>query len=168
MMMAQSLLESGAIDSAAAAVFRTATDSARTVRALIDTRLSDGAVDAFARALTTRRAVSLVWAPDIRDGRLLMPAPDSAVAGVLRRVQPVYVTRLLDVIGAPAADATMRALLWTPSPVGLSALRLANDSLGLADARAARAATRVQLVRGEREGHIADAAKYTKLVEDCP
>jgi hypothetical protein len=77
LMRGQALLENGAADSAAV-IFRVAADSSRAVRAAVDARVADGALATFARALTERRAGWMLWAPDIRDGRLLMPAPDSA------------------------------------------------------------------------------------------
>jgi TolA-binding protein len=163
LMRGQALLENGAADSAAV-IFRVAADSSRAVRAAVDARVADGALATFARALTERRAGWMLWAPDIRDGRLLMPAPDSAASGLLRRVQPVYIQRQLDAMGAVAADPALRAMIWTASSASLGGVRELGDSLSLADVRVARALARIQLLRSEREGHVADAARYTKLV----
>jgi TolA-binding protein len=163
LMRAQALLENGSADSAAA-IFRVAADSSRAVRAAADARVADGSLATFARALTERRAGWMLWAPDIRDGRLLMPAPDSAASGLLRRVQPVYIQRQLDAMGGVASDAALRAMIWTASSAPLGGVRELGDSLSLADVRVARAVARIQLLRSEREGHVADAARYTKLV----
>ena len=146
----------------AATRFRVAADSLHALQGLLAARTADSTIERFAAALAAGRAATLLWAPDVRDGRLLAPGAD--LSGTLRRVQASDVARRLEALGAPAADTIVRALVWTAAPSGLAALRAASDSLAMADVRTARALGRIDALTAERASRLAAAARSREAV----
>ncbi|MBI3568643.1 MAG: tetratricopeptide repeat protein [Gemmatimonadetes bacterium] len=160
-MAAQATLEARR-NGEAAARFRVVADSLHALQGLLAQRSADSSAERFARALADRQATSLLWAPEIREGRLLVPTGD--LVGTLRRVQAGDVSRRIDALGPAGADTVLRALVWTAAPGGLTALRAVADSLALVDVHVARAVARIDALAADRSVRIADAARYKALV----
>ncbi|MFI5246523.1 MAG: tol-pal system YbgF family protein, partial [Gemmatimonadales bacterium] len=125
---AQSELEAGR-SVEATALFRLAGDSARTLLWWLEAREKDGGLEKFANQLAENGAVTLLWAPFVRDGRLVAPDTGPADGSPRRPVQvrSTDITQRLDVVGGFALDPPVRALVWIAPAAGYSALRLAVD-----------------------------------------
>jgi len=183
-MRAQSLLEAGRSLEAADEFLLVKADARRLLVALEARVSAPGWFDTVARTLAEHRASSLLWAGDVREGRLVVPvsdtgapAPGAGGAGVaggdsgemrapapLRALHAADITRWLEAVGGAAADPVARELVWTSDDVHRAALRAAVDSLELSDVRVSRAAWRSDAIRAERAGRIADAVRFKGAV----
>ena len=159
----QSLMEASR-PAEAAEQFRLAGDTARLLSASLDARAADGGFDALGALLAARRSATLLWAPYLRDGRLVAPRDSAAGARDFIAVQSADFTRRLDSIGGLALDPALRALVWTAPSTTFADLRTAADSLAALDARVARAIALVDTVRAQRPGKIGAATAYTARV----
>src|ERR1035437_1412638 len=92
----------------AATLFRFAGDSARWLLGQLEAREKDGGLDSLAGLLAERGAVPLLWAPFVRDGKLVAPDTGQRLSAV--RAQDI--TGRLDAIGGWALDPPLRALVW--------------------------------------------------------
>jgi tetratricopeptide (TPR) repeat protein len=158
LMQAQAAVESGAAQPAGA-IYQGILDSVRTLNGAIDARITQGSPVALGRLLAQRRGLGLLWAGEA-GGRLVLSDARTATLQAMSRgaVRDAMAPMV------PPGEIVAPALAWTKGGAAAASLRLIVDSLGEADARVARATTRVAGLRSGRAGRIADATRYVAVV----